>query len=209
MSVLGSGLRLGSGSVPGSGPVSGPGSVSVLGSGSTSAESWKDFLPYILLVKADGGTDHNIKHLYNLLSMLALFLLRDMDPLVAIRGCPGLSFQNISQRAMYLLKPGLSNLALKIDEDAPDWLIDLLDGVSTMKAVRYEIELYDKEVLKAVKYFERTKQHSEPMTRNNNAESGANIIADTTLAVAVSKNNEATTDTDSEDEFLADITTAK
>ena len=47
------------------------------------------------------------------------------------------------------------------------------------------------------------------MTRNDNAESGANVLADTTLTVAVSNSNEATTDTDSEDEFLLDITTAK
>ena len=54
---------------------------------------------------------------------------------------------------MSLLNIGLLNLALKIDEGAPDWLIDLLHGVSKLKAVRDEIELYDKEVLKAVKYF--------------------------------------------------------
>ena len=90
---------------------------------------------------------------------------------------------------MSLLNPGLLNLELKIDKDALYWIIDLLHGVSTMKAVRDEIELYDKEVLKAVKYSERTKQHSEPTTRNNNAESGANVLADTTLAVVVSNNN--------------------
>ena len=85
--------------------------------------------------------------------------------------------------------------------------------MSTIKAVQDEIELYDKDVLKAVKYFERTKQHSEPMTRNNNAESGANVLADTTLPIAVSNNNKDITDTlsttDSEDQYLADITTAK
>ena len=78
-----------------------------------------------------------------------------------------------------------------------------------MKAVRYLIELYDKEVMKFVKYFKPTKQQSEPITSNNNAESGGNVLSDTTLAVVVSNNNEAKTDTDSEDEFLADITTAK
>ena len=140
---------------------------------------------------------------------MALFILRGMDLLVAISEFLGLSFHNIAQRKMSLLKFGLSNLALKIDEDATDWIIDLLHGVSTMKAVQDEIELYTKEVLKAVKYFERTNQHSEPVTRNYNAESGANIIADTTLVVAVSNNNKATTDTDSEDEILSYITTAK
>ena len=64
-----------------------------------------------------------------------------MYRLVAIMGCPGLSFQNTAERAMSLLNLSLSNLALKIDEDAPDWLIDLLHGVSTIKAVRDEIEL--------------------------------------------------------------------
>ena len=47
------------------------------------------------------------------------------------------------------------------------------------------------------------------MTSNDNAESGSNVLSDTTLAIAVSNNNKATSDTDSEDEFLADITTAK
>ena len=47
------------------------------------------------------------------------------------------------------------------------------------------------------------------MTRNNSAESGAKVLADTTLSVAVSNNNKATTHTDSKDKFLADITTAK
>ena len=51
------------------------------------------------------------------------------------------------------------------------------------------------------------------MTRNNNAESGANVLADTTLPIAVSNNNKDITDTlsttDSEDQYLADITTAK
>ena len=77
-----------------------------------------------------------------------------------------------------------------------------------MKAVRYLIELYDKEVMKFVKYFKPTKQQSEPITSNNNAESGGNVLSDTTLAVVVSNNNEAKTDTDSEDEFLADTTPA-
>ena len=37
------------------------------------------------------------------------------------------------------------------------------------------------------------------MKRNNNAESGANVLADTTLAVAVSNNNKYTIDTDFEE----------
>ena len=41
---------------------------------------------------------------------------------------------------MYLLNLDLSNLAMKINEDAPDWLIDLLHVVSAMKEVRYQIE---------------------------------------------------------------------
>ena len=141
--------------------------------------------------------------------MVDIFILGGMDRLVVIRGCPGLYFQNTAEWAMSLLNIGLSNLAFKIDEDAPDWLVDLLHGVSTMRAVWDEIELYKKEVLKAIKYFERTKQHLEPTTKNDNAESGANVLADTTLAVAVSNNNEATTDTDCEVKFIADITPAK
>ena len=47
------------------------------------------------------------------------------------------------------------------------------------------------------------------MKSNNNTESGTNILDDTTFAVDVSNNNKATTDTDSEDEILSYITTAK
>ena len=176
-----------------------PGLVWMLGLGPTYAESWKYFLPYILLVKADYGPDHNIKHISNFLQMVALFILGGMGRLVAIRGCPGLFFQNTTERAVSLLNLGLSNLSFKIDEDAPYWIIDLLNGVSKMNVVQDEIESYNKNFLKAVKYSERTNQHSEPMTRNDNAESGANVLSDTTLYVVVSNNNETTTDTDSQD----------
>ena len=76
--------------------------------------------------------------------MVAPFILGVMDLLVAIRGYPGLSLQNTAERSMYLLNLGVSNLALKIDEDAPICIIDLLHGVSTMKVVQDEIELYGK-----------------------------------------------------------------
>ena len=92
----------------------------MLGSGSNTIESWKDFLPYILFVGADGLPDHNTNHISNFLSMMALFLLGDMDRLVVIRVYPSLSFQNTAEREMSFLNISLSNLALKIDEDAPD-----------------------------------------------------------------------------------------
>ena len=71
--------------------------------------------------------------------MADLFTLGGMYGLVEIRGCPGLSFKNTSERAMYLLNPGISNMVLKIYEDAPDWLTDLSHGVSTTKAAQHEI----------------------------------------------------------------------
>ena len=115
VSLLGSGLGLGLGLIPGSGPVLGLGLVLVLGLGSNSSESWTYFLPYIILVKTNGGPDHNIKHISNFLSMVALFILGGMYRLVAIKGCPVLSFQNIAKQAMYILNLSISNLALKID----------------------------------------------------------------------------------------------
>ena len=64
-------------------------------------------ISYILLIEYDSIPDHNIKDLYNFLSMVDLFILGGLNRLVAISGCPGLSLS--------LLNIGQSNLVLKID----------------------------------------------------------------------------------------------
>ena len=68
--------------------------------------------PYLLIVKCDGGPDHNLYHLANHISLFALLLVGIMDKLVATRGFPGLSYLNTAKRAIAILNIGLSGLEL-------------------------------------------------------------------------------------------------
>lgn len=105
------------------------------------------YMPYVALLETDGGPDHNLKFLHNILSLLALFKLGKMDKLVAVRGCPGLSYLNTVERCMAILNLGLANLALVIDPTAPDWLFDVLEGCGSMKEVRSAVALHDAELV--------------------------------------------------------------
>ena len=71
-----------------------------------------------------------------------------VDLILAIMGCPSISYLNTTDRKMSLYNVALPNLVLNIDKDAPKWLVDLLKGMGSMKAVRNEIKLYDTEVKK-------------------------------------------------------------
>ena len=89
-------------------------------------ESWKKFLPYFIFIEADGRPNYNIKHLLYSLSIVALLIVGGTYCLLAIRGCPGLSYLNVTEGKMPLCNVSLSNLALDIDKDAPKWLVYLL-----------------------------------------------------------------------------------
>ena len=79
-----------------------------------------------------------------------------MDKLTVVRGCPNLSYLNTCERAMSLLNIGLSALALRMDPNTDDWLLEeVLAGSSSMKAVRKAIEEYDAAVPAALETLKR------------------------------------------------------
>ena len=67
-------------------------------------------LAYLVLIECDGGPDHNLTFLSNQLALFGLFLIGNMDKLVAVCGCPGHSYLNIVERSMAILNLGLANL---------------------------------------------------------------------------------------------------
>ena len=100
--------------------------------------------------------DHNLTFLSNQLALLGLFLVCPMDKLTVVRGCPNLSYLNTCERAMSLLNIGLSALALRMDPNTDDWLLEeVLAGSSSMKAVRKAIEEYDAAVPAALETLKR------------------------------------------------------
>ena len=64
-------------------------------------------LPSVLVLRTDGGKDHNNTHSKVQMSLLALFLAMGLDMLVAARTCPGASYLNDAEKSM-----GLLNVAL-------------------------------------------------------------------------------------------------
>ena len=107
----------------------------------------RNYMPYVTLLETDGGPDHNLKFLHNILSLLSLFILSGVDKQIAVRGCPGLSYLNTVEKSMSVLNLGLANLALMIDPTAPSWLFDLLEGCGSMKDVRLSIMQHDLEMV--------------------------------------------------------------
>ena len=70
-----------------------------------------DFQPSVVFVYTDGGSDHRLTLKSVQLSLIALFLVNDLDLLVAARTCPGHSFANPAERVMATLNLGLQNAA--------------------------------------------------------------------------------------------------
>ena len=116
--------------------------------------------PYYVLVECDGGPDHNLRHVGNQVSLFSLFLVGNMDKLVATRGCPGLSYLNSAERAMAILAIGVSSCALSIDPRTEEWLmLEVLHGAMSMKAVRNAVIEYDTAVPQAIAVLERREQN--------------------------------------------------
>ena len=65
-----------------------------------------------LWVTADGGADHNIRHLKVKLSLLALARCTHAAKLAALRGCPHQSYYMTCEKAMALLHLGIVNVSL-------------------------------------------------------------------------------------------------
>ena len=77
-------------------------------------------LPNFALVEYDGVPDQNIVHLANQISLFELFLVGNMDKLVAASVCPGLSYLNTVKQAMAILNIGLSGIEISIDPNTEE-----------------------------------------------------------------------------------------
>ena len=72
-------------------------------------------------------------------ALFALFLKSKVNKLIAIRGCPGLSYLDTEERAMSVLNIGLENLSLQLNPIA--WLKEeVLLSATSMKAVQIAVE---------------------------------------------------------------------
>ncbi len=89
----------------------------------------------ILLMYADGGGDHNITFPSVQLALMALFLMRDLDVLIAVRCCPGRSFTNPAEKAHCVMNIGLQSVALERDE-MPEAFEIKMKKLTTMKKIR-------------------------------------------------------------------------
>eukprot|EP00957_Ditylum_brightwellii_P038933 2941580-Ditylum_brightwellii.AAC.1 len=106
------------------------------------------YMPYKLLVEADGGPDHAFS-LQNWCALFALFLVSNVDKLVADCGCPSLSYLNTVERKMSVLSIGTNNYAASIKPE--QWLLDeVLANMMSMKAVRKAVEECDSEFHAAI-----------------------------------------------------------
>ena len=102
-------------------------------------------------MKCEGGGNHELRHVFNQVSTLGMFLNINMDKLVATRGCTGLSYLNTVEREMSLLNVGISSLTLAFGTDTDEWILsEILEGVVCMKDVRSDVSQYDTEILIAL-----------------------------------------------------------
>lgn len=67
--------------------------------------------PPVVFLYTDGGSDHRLTLKSVQLALIALFIVNDLDLLVAARTCPGHSFANPAERVMATLNLGLQNAA--------------------------------------------------------------------------------------------------
>ena len=66
----------------------------------------------VVLLVSDGGPDHRLTYYSVQVSLLCIFLERNLDMLIAIHTCLYQSWQNIAERIMSTLNLGLQNVAL-------------------------------------------------------------------------------------------------
>lgn len=113
----------------------------------------------VLLLQTDGGPDHNLSFLRTKMALVALFVVLDVDHLVALRGAPHGSYLNTVERCMSLLNLGLQNLALKRRQMAP-WAEEAVANIQSMASVRkYATKLQrDESAIKRSRQIGRKKQ---------------------------------------------------
>ena len=82
----------------------------------------------VVLLVSDG--DHRLKYYSVQVSLLCVFLERNLDMIIAVRICPYQSWQNIAERIMSTLNLGLQNVALARKE------MRLIANKSTLGEIR-------------------------------------------------------------------------
>ena len=96
------------------------------------SHNWK---PTVLVVQADGGTDHSLKRVATKLAMIAMFKELDLDHLVVISCAPNGSARNKVERSMSVLNVPMAHVSLKRGE-MPPWAERMIVNASSMKDVR-------------------------------------------------------------------------
>ena len=106
-------------------------------------------LPFVLIVKSDGGPDHNMKNGSVQVALLALFLAGGFDAVIAHRLAPDWSFQNEAEGCMAVLNLGLQHAAFERQQMDAEYET-LLRSDSSMAQIRTRIgTLEDGEAKKA------------------------------------------------------------
>lgn len=119
-------------------------------------------MPLLVHLEVDGGGDHNIRHLLNVMAIVAIFLVGEMDKLQVTRGCPNLSYLNTTERAMPVHTLGASGISLVIGFQAREWLIpEVIGYAKSMKSVRDCIDQYDEELPQAIEFLKRLLKQEE------------------------------------------------
>lgn len=112
-------------------------------------------MPLLVHIDCDGGTDHNPEHTRNIMAYFALFKKANIDKLSISKCVAGLSSTNTAERANSILNLGHSGLALVVDPNAPEFLVDLIQQASSRKQVWQIILQYDQKVPFAVDTLKR------------------------------------------------------
>ena len=106
----------------------------------------------VRMIYSDGGCDHNIVHPAVQLSLLAMFLMDDLDALVAARCGPGRSYTNPAEKPHCIMNLGLQSITLCRDEMPPGFETRM-KKLKSMKEIRTEVQSdpqFEKELLKSV-----------------------------------------------------------
>jgi hypothetical protein len=127
--------------------------------------------PFLMLY-TDGGPDHRNTFLRVQLTLIAMFVMLDLDYLVAIRTPPGHSWKNPVERIMSILNLGMQCVGLMRQEMNAE-MENLMSGCNSMEDIREKAKInnqLEKELLASLEptkellnnIFERQSLKDEP-----------------------------------------------
>ena len=93
----------------------------------------------VRILYTDGGSDHNPTFPAVQLSLLALFLMEDLDVLFAARCCPGRSYTNPAEKPHCIMNLGLQGLALCREKMSPGYE-NKIKPLGSMKKIRNAVK---------------------------------------------------------------------